>query len=50
MTLKKLLAMDFKGITWAGNIYQKFEAMCLDVEEVMVQVNIPLSHLSNLTL
>ncbi|XP_022863549.1 uncharacterized protein LOC111383652 isoform X2 [Olea europaea var. sylvestris] len=29
--------MDFKGIAWAGNIYQKFEAMCLDVEEVMVQ-------------
>ncbi|KAL2497439.1 hypothetical protein Adt_22989 [Abeliophyllum distichum] len=29
--------MDFEGITWAGNIYQKFEAMCLEVEEVMVQ-------------
>ncbi|KAI3465832.1 hypothetical protein Pfo_022495 [Paulownia fortunei] len=29
--------MDFKGITWAGNIYQKFEAMCLEVEEVMYQ-------------
>ncbi|XP_011098035.1 uncharacterized protein LOC105176815 isoform X2 [Sesamum indicum] len=29
--------MDFKGITWAGNMYQKFEAMCLEVEEVMYQ-------------
>ncbi|GER56449.1 diaminopimelate epimerase [Striga asiatica] len=29
--------MDFKGITWAGNIYQKFEAMCLEVEEVMYE-------------
>ncbi|CAN7137368.1 unnamed protein product [Brassica rapa subsp. narinosa] len=22
--------MDFKGITWVGNVYQKFEAMCLE--------------------
>ncbi|KAL3821425.1 hypothetical protein ACJIZ3_007330 [Penstemon smallii] len=29
--------MDFKGIKWAGNIYQKFETMCLEVEEVMVE-------------
>ncbi|KAL6570769.1 hypothetical protein OROGR_000319 [Orobanche gracilis] len=29
--------MNFKGITWAGNIYQKFEAMCLEVEEVMYE-------------
>ncbi|EYU41139.1 hypothetical protein MIMGU_mgv1a006815mg [Erythranthe guttata] len=29
--------MDFKGITWAGNIYEKFEAMCLEVEEVMYE-------------
>ncbi|GAA0143603.1 hypothetical protein LIER_04249 [Lithospermum erythrorhizon] len=29
--------MDLKGITWPGNIYQKFEAMCLEVEEVMYQ-------------
>lgn len=29
--------MDFKGLTWVGNIYQKFEAMCLEVEEVMYQ-------------
>ncbi|KAF8043398.1 hypothetical protein BT93_A1663 [Corymbia citriodora subsp. variegata] len=29
--------MDVKGITWVGNIYQKFEAMCLEVEEIMYQ-------------
>nr|GEX14607.1 hypothetical protein [Tanacetum cinerariifolium] len=29
--------MDFKGIAWVGNIYQKFEAMCLEVEEAMSQ-------------
>ncbi|XP_048232458.1 uncharacterized protein LOC8264205 isoform X3 [Ricinus communis] len=29
--------MDLKGISWVGNIYQKFEAMCLEVEEVMYQ-------------
>ncbi|KAL6553810.1 hypothetical protein OROMI_019483 [Orobanche minor] len=29
--------MDFKGIAWAGNIYQKFETMCLEVEEVMYE-------------
>ncbi|KAG2712513.1 hypothetical protein I3760_04G130200 [Carya illinoinensis] len=32
-----MIAMDVKGITWVGNIYQKFEAMCLEVEEVMYQ-------------
>lgn len=31
--------MDFKGIKWVGNVYQKFEAMCLEVEEIIVQVN-----------
>lgn len=30
--------MEFKGIAWAGNIYQKFEAMCLEVEEAMYEV------------
>lgn len=30
--------MDVKGTTWAGNIYQKFETMCLEVEEIMYQV------------
>ncbi|KAL8506489.1 hypothetical protein ACS0TY_017397 [Phlomoides rotata] len=29
--------MEFKGIAWAGNIYQKFEAMCLEVEEAMYE-------------
>ncbi|XP_057796231.1 uncharacterized protein LOC131012311 isoform X3 [Salvia miltiorrhiza] len=29
--------MSFKGITWAGNVYEKFEAMCLEVEEAMYQ-------------
>ncbi|XP_042062059.1 uncharacterized protein LOC121806180 [Salvia splendens] len=29
--------LSFKGITWAGNVYQKFEAMCLEVEEAMYQ-------------
>uniref|UniRef100_A0A5B7AJA3 Uncharacterized protein n=1 Tax=Davidia involucrata TaxID=16924 RepID=A0A5B7AJA3_DAVIN len=29
--------MDFQGITWVGNIYQKFEAMCLEMEEEMYQ-------------
>lgn len=30
-------SMDIKGIAWVGNIYQKFEAMCLEVEEAMCQ-------------
>ncbi|XP_024990309.1 uncharacterized protein LOC112524626 isoform X2 [Cynara cardunculus var. scolymus] len=30
-------SMDLKGIAWVGNIYQKFEAMCLEVEEAMCQ-------------
>ncbi|EPS62712.1 hypothetical protein M569_12076, partial [Genlisea aurea] len=29
--------MDFKGIAWVGNVYQKFEAMCLEVEEVVYE-------------
>ncbi|XP_057792381.1 uncharacterized protein LOC131009168 [Salvia miltiorrhiza] len=29
--------MDFKGITWAGDVYEKFEAMCLEVEEAMYE-------------
>ncbi|KAJ4903327.1 Uncharacterized protein Rs2_17278 [Raphanus sativus] len=29
--------MDFKGITWVGHVYQKFEAMSLEVEEIIVQ-------------
>ncbi|KAM7274537.1 hypothetical protein ACFE04_016403 [Oxalis oulophora] len=29
--------MDLQGITWVGHMYQKFETMCLEVEEVMYQ-------------
>ncbi|KAJ7981566.1 Structural maintenance of chromosomes protein like [Quillaja saponaria] len=32
-----MTTMDVKGITWVGNIYQKFEAMCLEVEEMMYE-------------
>ncbi|KAE9599913.1 hypothetical protein Lal_00046347 [Lupinus albus] len=32
------MAMDVKGITWVGNIYQKFENMCLEeVEDKMFE-------------
>ncbi|KAI3818819.1 hypothetical protein L1987_12640 [Smallanthus sonchifolius] len=30
-------SMDLKGIAWVGHIYQRFEAMCLEVEEAMSQ-------------
>ena len=32
--------MDFKsdGISWVGNIYQKFEAICQEVDGIMIQV------------
>lgn len=30
-------SMDLKGITWVGNVYQKFESLCLEVEETMYQ-------------
>lgn len=29
--------MDLEGTTWVGHVYQKFEAMCLEVEEIMYQ-------------
>lgn len=29
--------MDFRGASWVGDIYQKFEAMCLDVEETICE-------------
>jgi len=32
-----MITMDVKGINWVGHIYQKFEAMCLEVEEIMYQ-------------
>ncbi|KAI3996869.1 hypothetical protein MKX01_021145 [Papaver californicum] len=32
-----MLNMNFKGITWVGNIYDKFEAICLNAEDIMNQ-------------
>ena len=32
--------MDLKGLAWIGNIYDKFEAMCLEMEEVMYEVDV----------
>lgn len=29
--------MDFRGASWVGDIYQKFEAMCLEVEETICE-------------
>ncbi|CAN7006562.1 hypothetical protein IGI04_010204 [Brassica rapa subsp. trilocularis] len=29
--------MNFKGIAWVENVYQRFEAMCLELEDVIVQ-------------
>ncbi|CAI0461120.1 unnamed protein product [Linum tenue] len=29
--------MDLKGITWVGDVYEKFETMCLEVEETMYE-------------
>ncbi|XP_057455587.1 uncharacterized protein LOC130746854 isoform X2 [Lotus japonicus] len=31
------MSMDIKGITWVGNMYQKFENMWLEVEETMLE-------------
>ncbi|KAK4787381.1 hypothetical protein SAY86_011214 [Trapa natans] len=31
------MSMDVKSLKWATNIYQKFEAMCLEVEEIVYQ-------------
>lgn len=36
--MERYPAMDFKGVAWAGDIYEKFEAMCLEVEEIMYEV------------
>lgn len=33
-----MITMDVKGITWVGNMYQKFENMCLEVEDMMYEV------------
>ncbi|GMH11089.1 hypothetical protein Nepgr_012930 [Nepenthes gracilis] len=32
-----MMAMDLKGISWVGDMYQKFEDMCVEVEEAMYQ-------------
>ncbi|KAE8691596.1 Adaptin ear-binding coat-associated protein 1 NECAP-1 isoform 1 [Hibiscus syriacus] len=32
-----MVTMDLKGITWVGHVYQEFESMCLEAEEVMYQ-------------
>lgn len=37
MKLSTYSAMDLKSISWVGNIYQKFETMCLEMEEAMYQ-------------
>ncbi|XP_042520608.1 uncharacterized protein LOC122094056 isoform X2 [Macadamia integrifolia] len=29
--------LNTKGITWVGNLYQKFEAICLEVEDIVCQ-------------
>ncbi|XP_007211812.2 uncharacterized protein LOC18780902 isoform X2 [Prunus persica] len=32
-----MITMDVNGITWVGGVYEKFESMCLEVEENMYQ-------------
>lgn len=32
--------MDVKGIAWVGRLYEKFETMCLEVEDIICQVGI----------
>ncbi|KAF7146225.1 hypothetical protein RHSIM_Rhsim04G0073900 [Rhododendron simsii] len=32
-----MITMEAEGITWVGDIYHKFEAMCLEVEEVVCE-------------
>ncbi|XP_062007749.1 uncharacterized protein LOC133724869 isoform X3 [Rosa rugosa] len=32
-----MITMDVKGINWVGCVYEKFESMCLEVEENMYQ-------------
>ncbi|KAK9922710.1 hypothetical protein M0R45_031160 [Rubus argutus] len=32
-----MITMDVKGVTWVGCVYEKFESMCLEVEENMYQ-------------
>lgn len=42
-----MFIMDSKGITWVGNVYQKFEAMCLELEEAVCQVNLWSFHITS---
>ncbi|KAE9592981.1 hypothetical protein Lalb_Chr19g0134931 [Lupinus albus] len=32
-----MITMDLKGITWVGNLYHKFESMCLEAEDMIYQ-------------
>ncbi|XP_015953656.1 uncharacterized protein LOC107478049 [Arachis duranensis] len=32
-----MITMDVKGITWVGNIYKKFENMCLEAEDIICE-------------
>lgn len=32
-----MITMDVKGINWVGNMYQKFENMCLEAEDIMYE-------------
>ncbi|XP_074345730.1 uncharacterized protein LOC141684589 isoform X1 [Apium graveolens] len=34
---KYISMMDFRGASWVGDIYQKFEAMCMEVEETICE-------------
>lgn len=33
-----MVIMDFKGVSWVGDVYQKFEAMCVEAEEIICEV------------
>ncbi|XP_048491985.1 uncharacterized protein LOC104903530 isoform X3 [Beta vulgaris subsp. vulgaris] len=32
-----MVIMDFKGVSWVGDVYQKFEAMCVEAEEIICE-------------
>jgi hypothetical protein len=31
--------LNHKGITWVGNLYQKFEAVCQEVDDIVSKVS-----------
>lgn len=33
-----MMDLKFKGPNWVGNIYQKFEAICNEVDDIVKQV------------